>query len=136
MNIFNMKKSDFKTIPHIPCYNDKDIKFNCLVIIPTNYKHDSGYRCMEYCAVKDGEPIGIFGGGSDIIHLDGIGGYGKCGIGGYGKWTMEIPNKFDRKPWNIDCLPCGYLRLWCDGYVLVAKDCLSDFKLYTEKKNK
>lgn len=126
MNIFDMKKSDFKTIPHIPWNNNKDIKFNCLVIIPTNRKHDSGYRCMEYCAVKDGEPIGIFGGSSDVLHLD--------GIGGYGKWTTTIPNKFDRKPWNIDCLPCGYLCLWCSGYILVGKDCLSDFSLYTVRK--
>lgn len=128
MNIFDMKKSDFKTIPRIPWNNDKDIKFNCLVIIPTNRKHDSGYKCMEYCAVKDGEPVGIFGGSSDVLHLD--------GIGGYGKWTTAIPNKFDRKSWNIDCLPCGYLRLWCNDYILLANGCLSDFEIYTERKNK
>lgn len=128
MNIFDMKKSDFKTIPRIPWNNTKDIEFDCLVIIPTNRKHDSGYRCMEYCAVKDGNPIGIFGGHSDVIHLD--------GIGGYGRWTKTIPNTFDRKAWNIECLPCGYLCLWCSDYILLANGCLSDFEVYTERKNK
>lgn len=113
MNIFDMKKSDFKNIPRFD-WKQTEIKFDDLVIIPTARKHDSGYRCMEYCAVKNGKPIGIFGGSSDVMHLDGIGGY--------------------RKPWKIDCLPCGYLHLWCSGYKMKASGCLSDFKIYTEKK--
>ena len=34
-----------------------------------------------------------------------------------------------------DCLPCGYIHLWCNGYKFVASDCGSDFELYTEAKN-
>ena len=123
MNIFNMKKSDFKSVSKFD-WTQGEIKFDSLVIIPTTHKHDSGYRCMEYCAVKNGEPIGIFGGGSDVMHLDGIGGYGK-----------SLSTTFDQKPWKIDCLPCGYLRLWCSGYKMKASGCLSDFEVYTEKKN-
>lgn len=125
MNILDMKKSDFKSLPRFDWekYNNKEIKFDSLIIIPTTHKHDSGYKCMEYCAVKNGEPIGIFGGYSDVMHLDGIGGYGK-----------PFSTEFNHKAWNIDCLPCGYLHLWCSGYRLVASGCLSDFELYTEKK--
>ena len=125
MNIFNMKKSDFKDIPRFD-WKQTEIEFDDLVIIPTARKHDSGYRCMEYCAVKNGEPIGVFGGYSDVMHLD--------GIGGYGKWKNTIPTTFDRKAWSIDCLPCGYLHLWCSGYKMKASGCLSDFEIYTEKK--
>ena len=121
-----MKKSDFKNIPRFN-WTQSEIKFDSLVIIPTTHKHDSGYRCMEYCAVKNGEPIGIFGGSSDVMHLD--------GIGGYGKWKKKIPTVFNRKAWNIDCLPCGYIHLWCSGYNLIASGCLSDFELYVEDKN-
>ena len=126
MDIFSMKKSDFKDVPEISWNNNRNIKFDSLIIIPNNKIHDSGYRCMSYCAVKNGEPLCIFGGSSDVIHLD--------GIGGYGKWEHNIPTKFDRKPWNMDCLPCGYLHLWCNGYRLIASGCLSDFEVYTEKK--
>lgn len=125
MNILDMKKSDFKNVQRFDWTQEK-IKFDSIIIIPTTHKHDSGYRCMEYCAIKNDEPIGIFGGYSDVMHLD--------GIGGYGQWTQTIPTKFDKKPWSIDCLPCGYLHLWCNGYSLVASGCLSDFELYTEKK--
>ena len=126
MNVFDMKKSDFKSVPIIPWNNNKNIEFDSLVIIPKTTKHESGFRNMAYCAIKKGEPIGIFGGGSDVIHLD--------GIGGYGDFKVSLPKYFDRKAWSMDCLPCGYLRLWCDNYTLVARDCLSDFNLYTEKK--
>lgn len=52
MDIFSMKKSDFKDVPEISWNNNKNIKFDSLVIIPNNKIHDSGYRCMSYCAVK------------------------------------------------------------------------------------
>lgn len=126
MNIFDMKKSDFKSVPRFN-WKQGEIKFDSLVIIPTTHKHESGYRCMEYCAIKNGEPLGLFGGGSDVMHLD--------GIGGYGKYKDKLPTVFNRKPWNIDCLPCGYIHLWCNEYKFVASDCGSDFELYTEKKN-
>lgn len=56
----------------------RDIEeFSSLVIIPLNYAHDSGWMCMNFVAVnKDGEPICRLSGCSDVLNLDGIGGYG------------------------------------------------------------
>lgn len=125
MNILDMKKSDFKSLPRFDWenYNNKEIKFDSLIIIPTTHKHDSGYKCMEYCAVKNGEPIGIFGGESDVIYLDYINEYDKMLATG------------NHKTWKMDCLPCGYVHLWCNGYNLIASGCLSNFELYTKKKH-
>lgn len=127
MNIFDMKKSDFDSIPFRK-WNDPAIEFTDLVIIPTRYKHDSGYRCIKYCACINGEPVAMLGGHSDVMHLD--------GIGGYGKWDKEIPTKADVRAWKMDCLPCGYLHIWCSGYNLIADAGLSDFELFTKDKRK
>lgn len=127
MNIFDMKKSDFDFIP-TRAWDEGKIRFTDIVIIPTTHKHDSGYRCMKYCACKNGEPIAMLGGCSDVMHLD--------GIGGYGEWYGEIPTKVDVRAWNMDCLPCGYLHMWCSGYNFIADAGLSDFELFTEKKRK
>lgn len=129
MNIFDMKKSDFDDIPMVEW--DEEVKFTDLVIIPTDDFHESGYRCMKFCAVKNGKPIAMLGGNSDVMCIDGIGGYGKW------NWRNEgIPRTTDMKAWNIDCLPCGYLHMWCSGYNFSATGGLSDFELYTEKKVK
>lgn len=127
MNIFDMKKSDFNSVPTRE-WNEGKIQFTDLVIIPTTRKHESGYRCMKYCAVKNGQPIAMLGGCSDVMHLDGIGGYG---MGKFGVATNSAI-----KAWNMDCLPCGYLHIWCNGYNLIADAGLSDFELFTEKRKK
>lgn len=103
MNIFDMKKSDFKDIP---VTNDTVKDFDDVVIIPTNRKHDSGYRCMEFVFCEKGEPFVKSFGGSDVLNLN--------GIGGYGKWKGYLPTMVQPIGWNIDCLPCGYLHIWCN----------------------
>lgn len=126
MDIFDMKKSDFDNIPMVEW--DEEVKFTDLVIIPTDDFHESGYRCMKFCAVNNGKPIAMLGGISDVMHLDGIGGHG---MGNYGVSTTSAI-----KAWNMDCLPCGYLHMWCSGYNFSATGGLSDFELFTEKRRK
>lgn len=116
MNIFEMKKNDFKKLRKRDW--DEDIgKFQSLVVIPTRRKHDSGFMCMEFVAVKNnGEPICRLGGGSDVVHIGGL-------INAISGWSM-------------DCLPCGYLRLFnkygsCEP--LTAGLDVSDFELFAEK---
>lgn len=77
MNVFDMTKEDFEKVPERGGWS-KDIgEFSSLVIIPLNYAHDSGWMCMNFVAVnKDGEPICRLSGCSDVLNLDGIGGYG------------------------------------------------------------
>lgn len=114
-DIFDYTKKELKTVPHLcDLYKTTDIPeemqiFDSLILIPTNRKHDSGYKCMEFVAVKNRKPIYRFGGGSDVLHLDGIGGFGY-----YKKEFEEGLNtkKIDVRGWEIDLLPCGYFRLF------------------------
>lgn len=124
MNYFNMKKSDFKDIKQLSALEEIN-GFDSVVIIPTRRKHDSGYMCMEFVFCKKGEPIGKSYGGSDVLHLD--------GIGGYGKWKGYLPEKIKPKGWSIDCLPCGYLRLFARTAEMSAEG-LSDFSVYADFK--
>lgn len=87
--------------------------------------HDSGYRCMDFVACKKGKPICTLSGCSDVIHLNGIGGYGKPGN------RVSPDEKVDRIDWNIDCLrTSGFLRLWAGNAQLEAGSALSSFGLY------
>lgn len=94
MNIYDMKKEDFEKVPESYSFPDEDctefIGASCsLVIIPQEHTHDeSGWPRMDYVAVDShGEPICRFSGGPALLTLNGEG-------------------------WDIDCLPCGYLRLY------------------------
>ena len=122
MNILRMTKQDFANVPYLDIINDWNkiapngqLEFNSFVIIPVENKdealnlHESGFGCMEFCLVnKKSEPIGKVGGGSDVIALDGIGGY-------EGDWIPKLqgfPRLIPVHDWNIDLLPCGYLNVW------------------------
>ena len=113
-----MKKKDFDKIPFLK-WGAEPIIFRSLVVIPTKQKHNSGFMCMKYCAVNDeDEPIAMLGGGSDVCHIEGI-----CGLGE--NFIMEPQ---EPKGWVFDCIPCGYIRLFCWGRKLKATQGLSDFE--------
>jgi hypothetical protein len=105
---------------------DEEIgEFDSLIILPTRYMHDSGFRCMDFVAVKGKEPFCRLSGCSDVIHID--------GIGGYGEWKGNLPTVIPPKGWSIDCLKkSGLLRLFSDGK-LKAGRALSSFDLYALK---
>lgn len=124
MNIFYMTKEDFEKVPERDGWA-KDIgEFDSLVIIPMDYGHD-GWMCMDFIAVdKEGEPICKLSGCSDILNLDGIGGRGEWRCG-------DLPKLVEPKGWSIDCLPCGYLRLFSRS-TLTAGPALSSFEIYAK----
>ena len=124
MNINDMTREDFEKVPQRQNFMAPVPKFRRLVIIPTNEVHDSGYLCMEFVAVDEhDEPIVRMSGCSDVLHLN--------GIGGYGNWRISsIPRKITPITWRIDCLPkSGYLRLFCDND-LSCGSTLSDFEIF------
>ena len=45
-------------------------------IYEINGMHDSGFRTMDFVAYSKNEPICLLSGCSDVIHIDGIGGFG------------------------------------------------------------
>lgn len=102
-------------------------EFNGVVIIPTNELHDSGFRCMKFALTNDKEVVGCVGGDSDVIRLNGIGGYGK-----YNSDFSEIlrTDMTKRIDWSIDCLPNGLIRLFCSYKLDIDTFITSDFNLY------
>ena len=95
---------------------------------PPEFVHDSGYRFMDFVAAKGEHPICRLAGGSDVIHIDGIGGYGEYK-------DLGIPKLVLPKSWSIDCLPkSGLLRLFCGDYKLSADAALSSFEIFAVKK--
>ena len=143
MKIYDMSKQDFANVPHLDTYNDWNIlapnghlEFKSFVVIPVEKEdgtielHDSGYGCMEFCLVNcDDEPIGKVGGGSDVVHLDGLGGYGA-------DWLYRfqgVPRLIPIHGWTLDLLPCGYLRVW-SRRTLFLKDryVCSNMEVYSE----
>ena len=108
-------------------FGDLTQKFNGVVIIPTEQEHDSGYQCMKFAFLgKFCEIKAVAGGGSDVVHLNGTGGYGidftqaiKTGV------TPVID-------WSIDCLPKSHcIRLFnSKGVVLNTEILCSSASIY------
>ncbi len=144
MKITEMKKEDFATVPELDLWNDWEklaptgyLEFRSFVIIPVERNgkvelyDETDWGCMEFCLVNDNmEPIGKVGGGSDVVNLDGIGGYGSHKSRDWGVFTKLVP----AKGWSIDCLPCGYLNVWAKR-VLFLEDRFvgSNFEPYSEE---
>jgi hypothetical protein len=107
-NIANMTRKDFEKVPYRTSFNQDVGDFDSLIILSTRKKHDSGYRCIDFIACVEDKPICRLSGCSDVLHINGIGGYGY-------KWIEKgigIPSKVDVVPWSIDCLPkSGLFRI-------------------------
>ena len=123
-------RKEFEALP-IREWNEDIGEFDTLVILPTRRLHDSGFRCMDFIAIKEGTPICRLSGCSDVIHINGIGGYGFKWLEKYGK----CPDKIKPTDWSIDCLKTsGLLRIFTHGK-LRAGEALSSFELFSIKKN-
>jgi len=128
-HVNEMSRKEFDALPYRKSW-DKAVKCRSLVILPTRRKHDSGYRAMDFVAAKqDGQPICRVSGCSDVLNID--------GIGGYGKWdalTEQLPRHIEPKGWSIDCLPkSGLLRIFCDGEMEVGS-ALSSLSVYGSRR--
>ena len=91
--------------------------------------HDSGYMCMDFIAVCAGVPNCRLAGCSDVVHIDGIGGYGHNWLEKFG----TVPDMVPPGDWSIDCLrTSGFLQLFCRKKILVGM-ALSSFEIYAVK---
>ena len=123
MEVTKMKPEDFDSVPTWTIWKgDPPAKPFCsVVIIPTDKFHTTGFRIMNFVFCNERqEPICRVNGISDTIHIDGIGGTG-----------LPFPNIAKRPPaeWMIDCLPCGYLRIYCRGTITCGYP-VSDFEIF------
>lgn len=143
MKVFDMTKEDFAKVRSINSISEWDkvakgnkLSFSSFVIMPIENEqgtlelHDSGFGRMEFCLVDDNaEPICRIGGGSDVINLDGIGGYGYDWF----KRNAGLPETIPVHGWSMDLLPCGYLRLWARPPLFIANRIVcSTFEVYAE----
>lgn len=123
LNIMTMKKKDFEKIP-LKDWNEEVIVDN-VIIVPSRVKHDSGYLCMSFVGCVGNEPVIRTANCSDVLHIDGTGGYGDWWKG----INSKIPESIKPKGWKIDCLPCGLLRIFCTSYKIKLGHGLSDFDI-------
>ncbi|HAQ52045.1 MAG TPA: hypothetical protein DCR12_04710 [Lachnospiraceae bacterium] len=121
----NSTREDFENLD----YFEPTGEFNGIVIIPTNEMHESGYRCMKFALMDHSEVVGCVGGSSDVIHLNGIGGYGKFGKDFDRSLRTGLAKRVD---WSIDCLPNGLIRLFCSSKLELDDIICSDFNLYVK----
>ena len=100
--------------------------FTGFIIVPTGELHDSGFGCMKFVLTHNNEIVGAVGGWSDVVHLNGIGGYG----------IDFQKNLIDRKApvidWAIDLLPkSGCLRVFSSHKLILRNGYIcSDFEVY------
>lgn len=120
---------------NLPFYWEPGMTFSRVIIVPQEDIHDSGYSMMSYVLVKEGEIVGKIGAGADVLHID--------GIGGYGEWDSihEIPTMVPVRSWCIDCLPTSKCASLFGGKQIMRlgrgfdslSNCLSDISIYGGK---
>lgn len=103
--------------------------FNDVIIVPTDDIHDSGFRCMKFILVRQGAIVGAVSGWSDVLHLNGIGGYGK-----YEEFHMALASGMTKRiGWKIDCLTkSNCIRLMCDHNLSADYMAVSDYSVFVE----
>ena len=138
-----MNKLDFMTatleeLQNVPFYFEPGMVFDRLIIVPQQEIHDSGYAMMSYILTRKAEIVGKIGTSSDVLHLD--------GIGGYGEWDPSKgapPRTAPIRAWSIDCLPgskcvslfCGYNEMKLEDSFDGIGNCLSDISVYGRDKH-
>lgn len=124
MNVHDYTKSDFlkmeNFLPKKP--------FNEVVIVPTRKMHESGYESMKFILASGSEIVGVVSGWSDVMHLNGIGGYGRDIT------TALKTRKVDLVGWRIDCLHKSHcVRLFTDKQLELDEGFIgSDFIFYVK----
>lgn len=130
-----MTRAEFEAVPELSAkqWREHVKDFDSLVILPRRRLHDSGYRCMAFVACKGDEPIVKLGGGSDVIHIEGIGGYGYNWLARY----ITVPQLVKPVSWSVDCLKTsGLLRLFAHENLIADGHGFSSFELYSDPEGK
>jgi hypothetical protein len=123
-------RKEFEALPRPDSFWNNIGEVDSLVILPCKRRHDSGYRCMEFVAIQNGEPTYLLSGCSDVINLGGIGGY-NVSKNDIEKYSTRVKSQVvPVNDWSIDCLPVsGLPRLFCRRKMIVGAS-ISSFEVY------
>lgn len=124
-NINSMTLEELLAVPYSKTRGEIGT-FKGFIIVPTGELHDSGFGCMKFVLTLHDDIVGAVGGWCDVVHLNGIGGYGL-------NWQRSLTSRnVPVIDWSIDLLPkSGCLRVF-SGHKLVLRDgfICSDFEVY------
>ena len=125
MDIYKMTRKELYAVPRRE-WGKSVGEFDCLVLLPTRRKHDSGYGIIDAVACKKNEPLFIVTCGADVLNIEGIGGYGK-----YSSIEKGYPKLFPAG-WSIDLLhKSGLFRLFCEHGMTCDDSAVSSFAVYS-----
>lgn len=128
----DMTRKEIENVPQLDW--DETVECSSIIIIPGNINdiHDSGYRCMGFVLCNEkAHPFGKISGGSDVVHLDGIGGFGEDWLEKY----TRVPRLTPPTGWSIDCLKVsGLIRLFPLGKTIRVGAALSSFEIWAIEK--
>ena len=123
--------SDIASFMELKSFEPKE-PFNGFIIIPRIdcELHDSGYRMIKIALTNKGRVVGCVEGCTDVIHLNGIGGYGKFGD----KYAERVNTKLGPIiDWSIDVAPNGLVRVFCSHELEMCDLPLSDLPIYLKE---
>ena len=122
--ITDMTLEDLLAVPYNK-HRDEIGLFTGFIIVPTGELHDSGFGCMKFVLTHHNEVVGAVGGWCDVVHLNGIGGYGR-------DWLQAIASRMVPViDWSMDLLPkSGCLRVFSDHRLALDDFIGSDFNVY------
>lgn len=137
VSITNMEEltnfSEWREFIELKPFEPKE-PFNGFIVIPrVNCElHSSGYRMIKIALTNHGRVVGCVEGCTDVIHLNGIGGYGKYGD----LYTERVKTR--QGPiidWSIDVAPNGLVRVFCSYELEMCDFPLSDLMIYLKEVN-
>ena len=130
-NLNDYTREEFLAMPNS---GNPNWKFNQIIIVPTGELHDSGFQMMKFILLKDREFVMACSGWSDVMHINGIGGYGRYGTKEYEEGVTK--QRVRRIGWSIDCLAkSGCIRLFTSDAYCKIEDAFicSDFVFYADE---
>ena len=76
-DIYDYSLEELQELPAADGFIEAALTYNEIIIVPTNEIHESGYQCMKYVLIenvleKPFKVVGVFGGYSDVLHIDAV----------------------------------------------------------------
>lgn len=125
-DINDMTQKEFQALPLRKDWSE-EVMADALIILPTRRLHDSHFRCMDFVACVSKDLLLRLSGCSDVMHIDGIGGFGYKWLEQYG----TCPKAVRPIGWSIDCLKTsGLLRIFASSYKIKCGASLSSFEMF------